>query len=373
MGTKEIEAKLLAHKKYLALLGGILLVALIGHTAYKLLHKPVVKKEIPVVRTVTIATKSVDNNYTYPGTVRGKYETNLAFQVAGKIVSRQVNLGDRVNAGDVLMTIDPKDVAQLVNSSQAAVNSASANYKLAADNAKRYNTLYKQGAVSAAINEQYQVQLEAAAATLRQAEAQLAANSHQMEYTTLRADHAGVIAALTGEIGMVVAAGTPVATIVQEGGREIQIFVPENRLATVQQGQTCQVTFWALDNITTTGTVTEVAPMADPATKTYKVKVALSAMPEAAKLGMTAKVNMTEGQTTDILLPRSAIYQTGNEPKVWLVDGDKVKLVSIKINGYKEDKALVTSGLKNGDKVVSGGINKLSENMEVSCEEGAES
>lgn len=359
-----------AHKKPIYIVLGIIILAFLGRTLYKTFYKAPIVKDIPVVRTVTVGSSSQANNYTYPGEVRGKYESNLAFQVGGKIISRSINLGDTVRAGQVLMTIDPKDVRQSYNLYQAAVNSAQSNYKLAKDNARRYETLFSKGAVSEAIRDQYRTQYEAAAATLQQAEAQLIASSHQLEYTQLLADHDGVISALSGEIGQVVSAGTPVATLVQSGDREIQIFVPEGRLNTIQPGQSCQVTFWALDNITATGIITEIAPMADQATKTYKVRVTINEMPPEAKLGMTAKVQLNDGNTTNILIPRSSIYSTTDAPQVWLVKDNKVSLAKITISGYKDDKVIVTSGLKSGDIVVTAGITKLSNNMEVRIEGG---
>ncbi|MCH3914083.1 MAG: efflux RND transporter periplasmic adaptor subunit [Acidaminococcaceae bacterium] len=359
-----------AHKKPIYIVLGILILAFLGHSLYKIFYKPPIVKDIPVVRTTTVGQSSNANAYTYPGEVRGKYESNLAFQVGGKIISRSINLGDTVRAGQVLMTIDPKDVRQSYNLYQAAVNSAQSNYKLARDNAVRYETLFSKGAVSESIRDQYRTQYEAAAATLQQAEAQLIASSHQLEYTELRADHDGVISALSGEIGMVVSAGTPVATLVQAGDREIQIFVPEGRLNTIRPGQPCKVTFWALNNVTADGTITEIAPMADQATKTYKVRVALNAMPPEAKLGMTAKVQLSDGNSTDILIPRSAIYGTTGAPQVWVVKDGKVSLTTVAINGYKDDKVIITSGLKTGDIVVTAGITKLSNNMEVKIEGG---
>ncbi len=359
-----------AHKKPIYIIVILALVFLLGHSLYATFYKPPIVKEIPVVRTFTVGTTSNANSYTYPGEVRGKYESNLAFQVSGKIIARKVNLGDRVVAGQVLMIIDPKDVQQSFNAYQAAVSAAQSNYKLAKDNAARYQALYAQGAVSEAVRDQYQTQYEAADGTLRQAQAQLTASAHQLAYTQLTADHDGVISSLSGEIGQVVSAGTPVATLVQDGSREIQIFVPEGRLGTINPGQACQITFWALDNVTAAGTITEISPMADQATKTYKVRVAVDTMPDAAKLGMTAKVKLTEGNSTDILIPRTAIYST-DTPKVWVIKGNKVTLTAVKISSYKDDKVIVTSGLSKGDVIVSAGITKLSEGMEVKVEGGA--
>ena len=371
MQMSDIKNTLGKYKKYIYILCGLVILVLLGRSIYGIVHKPVVVKDIPVVRAVTIGDTQSTDSYTYPGEVRGKYESNLAFQVGGKIVARNVNLGDSVSAGQVLMIIDPKDVQQSVALYQAAVNSAQANYKLASDNYSRFESLFSKGAVSAMVRDQYKTQYEAADATLKQAEAQLQVSSNQLNYTQLVADHDGVISSLTGEVGMVVSAGTPVASIVQDGDREIQIFVPEGRLNTIRPGQPCQVTFWALNNVVATGVISEIAPMADSSTKTYKVRVALNNMPAKARLGMTAKVSLNEGKSDGIMIPRSSIYGTSGEPQVWVVKDNKVSLVKITASGYKDDKVIITSGLKKGDVVVSAGINKLTDGLEVKIEGGA--
>lgn len=137
--------------------------------------------------------------------------------------------------------------------------------------------------------EQYNTQMEAAASTLRQARAQLIANSNQLSYTQLVADHDGVVANVSGEVGQVVAAGTPVVTVVQSGEQEVQIYIPENHLDKIHPNQTATINFWALTNVTADGYVREIAPMADSVTRTYKVRVAVPHMPAPVKLGMTAQ------------------------------------------------------------------------------------
>ena len=128
-------------KVHYIIIGVLVLAFIIWRVLVVVLPKPVAAPEAPLVRTVTAGVTSTDDAYTYPGEVRGHYESNLAFQVGGKIVARNVNLGDSVSAGQVLMIIDPKDVQQSVALYQAAVNSAQANYKLASDNYSRFESL----------------------------------------------------------------------------------------------------------------------------------------------------------------------------------------------------------------------------------------
>lgn len=247
MSIKEIFSKLPFTKRHLYILAATVAILLLYHIISNVFAKPDIVKEVPYVRTVTVGKETVDNTSSYPGEVRGRYESDLAFQVAGKIISRSVNLGDTVKTGDILMRIDPKDIEQSFEASQAAVTAAEANYKLARDNASRYTALYNSGGVSKAMMEQYNTQMEAAASSLRQAQAQLITNSNQLSYTQLIADHDGVVANVSGEVGQVVAAGTPVVTVVQSGEQEIQIYVPENHLDKIYPQQSAKINFWALE------------------------------------------------------------------------------------------------------------------------------
>ncbi len=359
-------------KKVVALSASALIIAA-GWQLYSVLAtKPQPAKVVPLVRTITVGEMSTITTDVYPGEVRGRYESNLAFQVSGKINNRFVNIGDTVTAGQVLMTIDPKDIDQALAASEAQLSSAVANQKLAADNAERFAKLYKGGAVSQAVYDQYQTQLDAANASLRQAQAQATVDLNKTEYTKLRSDANGVVANIIGEIGQVTAAGSPLVTVVQNGDREVQINVPESKLSALKLGQMAFVNFWALPDAKATGTISEIAPMADAVTKTYRVRVAIDNMPAEAKLGMTAKVTFNNGKAEHFLLPATAIYQTDNQAKVWLVKDNTANLADISIAGYSENNVIVASGLQAGDIVVTAGLNKLVPNQSVRLMESGE-
>lgn len=377
------------NQKRLAIAAAVLVVGASAFALYtNIARKPQAAKIIPIVRTYTVGNAATAATATYPGEVRGRYESQLAFQVAGKIAARMVNVGDSVQAGQVLLALDPKDVNQSVEAASAQLASARASYKLAADNAARYRSLYAQGAVSEAIRDQYNTQLEAASATLRQAQAQANVSSNQLGYTQLVSDTAGVVTALNGEVGQVVGAGTPIATVVRSGEREVQISVPEG--ANVSLGQQASVSFWALPGVEATGHVREIASMADPVTRTYKVCVAVPDLPKAAKLGMTAKVSLgnNHDNTTNsthrkgdtqasasaptFTLPAQALYQVNNKTQVWLVQENKAKLVDVVVAGYAGNDVIISQGLSKGDRVITAGLAKLVPEQEVRPEEGGD-
>ena len=370
------------NKKAFAIATIVLTLGCGGYALYSnMTRNPKSAKVIPIVRVYTVGQNAVvANTKIYPGEVRGRYESQLAFQVAGKIAARYVNVGDTVRAGQVLLALDPKDVNQSVEATAAQLASARASYKLAADNAARYSSLYAQGAVSEAIRDQYATQLEAASAALRQAQSQANVSSNQLGYTQLVSDTDGVVTALSGEVGQVVGAGAPIATVVRSGQREVQINVPEG--AALKIGQKASISFWALPGVTASGYVREIASMADPVTRTYKVCVAVPDLPSTAKLGMTAKVELATSAdlptttandaNATFLIPAQALYQVNNKPQVWLVRDNKAQLADVKVNGYSGNQVLIEQGLSRGDKIITAGLAKLTPNQEVRLEEGGD-
>ena len=324
-------------------------------------REPEIQKP-PVVKVQQVNFSNAASEENFSGVVRGRYETNLSFQVGGKIISRDVQTGSRVRAGDVLMTIDPKDIVEQSRSAQAQVSSTLAQLQLAQSNLDRYTELYKSEAIAAAVLDQYRTQYDAAKAAHDAAVAQAQQSQNALEYTTLTANADGVISNVSAEVGQVVAAGQSVLTLVQTGELEVVVDIPENKISAVQIGQRVSITFWATSD-EVTGTVREISPMADSASRTFAVKISLPDV-RNIQLGMTANVSMTETASSAIVLPMSAIYQTDDAAQVWLVDGGKVSLKKIEVTAFDDNNVRV-HGLKSGDVVVVAGVNKLRDGQEV--------
>lgn len=359
--------KLSRKKHYYALAAlavGCLLAGVMAKTHFA--KAPIKPESLPVVRTQLIQAANTEQGYTYAGEVRGRYESQLAFQVTGKIIKRNVQLGSIVNAGDVLMQMDAKDIQQTVSSNSAKVYSAQSQLRLAESNLSRYRQLLDSGAISHAQYDQYVNAYDAAAAAVQQAAAQYTQGANQLDYTLLTADQSGVVSAITAEAGQVVSAGQAVVTVVQDGEREIEISVPENRLEELKSAGQLQVTFWALPNVTLNGKVREIAPMADPATRTFKVRVSLLNPPPSVKLGMTATVALAGGTAQPAFsIPLSALYQTGDTPAVLVVNDNILTLRPIQTGPFGNGTIQVLAGLQPGDRIVSAGVHKLTEGQRV--------
>jgi len=363
MISKEL---LLRHKLPLLLLIAVSLVAIAIVLSGAFSNKKAAIEQTPLVRTTTVKISGATQNAKYAGEVRGRYESQLAFQVSGKIIRRHVELGSVVDAGSLLMEIDPKDVQQTVNISAAQVLSAQSQLKLAENNLKRYQALFAQGAVSRVVLEQYENSYAAALAASRMAFAQNSQGINQLDYTALRATNAGVISAINVEAGQVVAAGQAVVTLVQDGEREIEIDVPENRYEEILNARDITATFWALPNRVVEGKVREISPMADKTSRTYKVRIQLINPPAELKLGMTASVSTAinnSAATTQI--PLSAIYQIGSEPAVWVVKNGVATLRTVKLGSFGDSTVQVLSGLNDQDIIITAGVHKLKEGQKV--------
>ena len=319
------------------------------------------------VRTITIGEESGTTSAGYAGTIHNKTETNLAFQIGGRVLNKFVNVGDSVQAGQVIAQINSSDTAAQVQKSEGDVKAAQSAFELAETNAKRYRELYAQQAISRLQLDQAENQLNVASAQLQQAQAGLNLSSNQSSYTTLTAPDTGIITALNLESGQVVAAGQNVGTLAAGHDPEAVIALPEQELSKIHVGSPANVTFWALPNVTVQGVVREISPVPDPVARTYTVKIALQNPPREVQLGMTVNVNLATTDTSHITIPLTALVKdsSGNNA-VYIIRDKKAHLVPIKTGDFGQNSVIVTSGLTKGDIVITAGTQQLQEGTAVS-------
>ena len=323
--------------------------------------------DTPLVRTIVVGPETGNAKFNYSGEVRGRYESQLAFQVGGKIINRYVNLGSEVNPGDTLMQIDAKDIQQSVNVNSAQVYSSQSQLNLAEANLERYRTLYEQGAISKMQYDQYVNASQVAAASAMVASAQYAQGLNQLDYSLLKADKPGVVTALSAEVGQVVSAGQVVAVLVQDGEREIEISIPESQIESLRNAKQIKVSFWALPSLTLAGKVREISPMADTVTRTYKARISILNPTPDIKLGMTANVTINDANTlNEIKIPLSAVYQTDKGTCVWVIADGKATLRSVQVENFGDnDTVVIKSGLQEGEAIATAGVHKLHEGQQV--------
>lgn len=299
----------------------------------------------------------------YSGEVRAQSESLLGFQVGGKLKSRPVDIGQRVAAGDLLASLDSSDYQLSVASAQAQREAAQSQLELANADLVRYKELAAKGFIGEAQLQRYQANYNAASAQLASAKAGESAQGNRLAYTQLRAPSAGVITGAEGDIGQVVGAGAVVVRLAQNGPREVQFAVPQQRLATVALGQAVQVSSLAL-NVASSATVVDIAASADPVTRSYVVRVRLPAdaqwpLGSTAQVSLAVQIASNNGSTT-VKLPSTAVWLDGSSSAVWVLDVQTMAVVAKPVQVVQVvDDGLLVSGLQQGDEVVSAGAHAL--------------
>lgn len=320
------------------------------------------------VKVLTVSTGAIAASHEFAGEVRPQIESRLGFRVAGKIVQRPVELGQRVRPGQVLAQLDARDFQLAADAARAQVAAASTQRDLAAADFRRFAALKEQNFISGAELQRRKASLQAAQAQLDQAQAQLAAQANQARYASLTADAAGVITGIEAEPGQVVGAGAPVVRIARDGRRDVVFSVPEDRVGAIRPGSAVAVRLWAGGG-STQGQVREVAASADPVTRTYAVKVALPAGAQPP-LGSTAYVSpqaLAPAGAPVIKLPTSALRQEGQGSAVWVLDRASMTVRSqpVQIASADGNEAVVATGLEPGMLVVSAGVHVLAPGQKV--------
>jgi len=321
------------------------------------------------VKVTVVAPATQARTLTYAGVVRPRIESALGFRVPGKIVARNVNVGDRVEVGQVIARLDETDLKLGEIAARAAVAAARSRRDVASDHLERANVLLPKAIISQAAHDTRRNELDAAAAALESAQAQLHQAVNAVDYATLKADKAGIVTSVTSEPGQVVAAGQAIVSLAVSGETEIAVAVPEQDAARLEIGRLATVSLWAgPPRVSVEGRIREIAGQADPASRTYAVRIAVQQPPQAMRLGMTATVALTiEEKAAPVLVPLTALAESDGATVAFVVDAVSkvVRKITVDVGGIGEHGALIVGGLQVGDMVVSAGVQFLRDGMRV--------
>jgi RND family efflux transporter MFP subunit len=319
--------------------------------------------DIRPVRVMTVKLSDGAAMAELAGEVRPRVETRAGFQVPGRIVSRKVEVGQEVRAGAPLAQLDAADFRLGLEAAQAQLTAAQVDRDQQRADYQRFVELQAKGFISQADLDRRKAALDAAEARYTQAAASSRVSGNQAEYTTLRAPHDAVVAGVDAEVGQVVSAGQSVVRLARTGEKEVAIGVPETQLALVQPGKEVQVRFWSGGQAR--GRVREIAPVADPATRTYPARVSLIDPPAGTALGMTATVVLRSPVQQALLIPLQAVLLEGATPQVWIYAQGSVRRQPVEVGGVAGNELVVKQGLKSGDQVVTAGVHLLKDGQKV--------
>ncbi len=327
-----------------------------------------------VVRPVLSVVASAQSGPTdgYSGLIEPRYRTDLGFRVLGKIVARDVNVGDSVKAGDRLAAIDPELLQFAVRSTEALLSNAQAQLVNSESNLKRQTTLLARKITPQAEFDAAQQANEAAASAVTQAHANLAKAREQLFYTELFADIDGVVMSIAAEAGQTVAAGQTVISIASPELREAVVDLGEEVVSSLADGAEFRVTLQISPNIEAIGRVREMAPQADATTRTRRVRIALTDPPDAFRLGATITAYSKIALQERIRLPHSAVLNKDGSTFVWIVDevNKKVNRAPVSISNRDENGVEIADGIQVGVRVVTAGVNSLTEGQSIRLNPG---
>ena len=283
------------------------------------------------------------------------------------MIERPVNLGDPVRAGQVVARLEPQNEQNALRSALANLAAARAQLTNARSGLGRREQLAAHGAVSLSELDQAKETFQTAQSQVDAAEAQLQVAKDQLGFTDLTADAPGVITAVGAEPGEVVPAGRMIVTLARQGGRDAVFDVPGPVIRSAPSDAQVTVSLADDPKVTAVGGVREIAPQADPVTRTFEVKVGLIDPPPAMRLGATVVGRLMVDSSSVIEIPATALTTSNRQPAVWIVDPatSTVALRPIDVLRYDADTVAVSKGLAPGDIVVTAGVQALHPGQQV--------
>jgi len=317
--------------------------------------------EVRPVRTVTVAKRDIGEVVSYTGRIEAEIETRLSFRIGGRMVARSVNVGDRVEPGQVVAKLEAHNELNALRSAEAAVTAAQAQFTEAQNNYERQKFLLARDVASRVQYERAEQSRDTAGAQLDSAQAQLNVARDQVGDTELKADAGGIVIATAAEPGEVVQAGQLIIRVAPKGGRDAVFDVPGQVLRSAPREPVVEVSLTDDPSVTTTGRVREVAPQADPVTRTFEVKVGLTDPPAAMRLGATVTGRMQINSSPTIEIPAAALTEFDRRPALWVVDPKAltVSLRNVDVQRHNPATVAISKGLETGEIVVTAGAQAL--------------
>src|SRR6202051_653970 len=311
-----------------------------------------------LVATVHYEAESPERSFV--GTIKPRIETDMGFRVPGKVAKRLVEVGQTVDIGQPLATLDEVDLKLQAEQAEAELRAATGVLAQAAAAEQRARDLRAKGWATDAQLDQAKAAGDEARARLNRAQRSVELTNNSLSYATLAADTRGVVTATLIDAGQVVASGQTAIRVARFAEKEAVVAIPETLLGRAKDG-VATVSLWSEPNRKYVAKLREVAPSADPATRTYLAKFSLPDAGESVSLGMTATLTLADPATTRVArLPLSALFSEGGDPSLYIVDdtGEAV-LKPVAVKSYESNCVVISGGVDEGAKVVTLGVQKL--------------
>jgi len=337
--------------------------------------QPVKREQVTGISLQTVGLVPVDEYYETSGTVRARTVSTVASRMMGTITSMRVNEGDRVNAGQLLLTVDDSDTAMKVKGAAEGYTEALKALEAARENRtlkeitwQRYKKLYDEKALSRQELDQIETQkkvasldFERAQASVNRVEAGVGEAKIYQGYARIKAPVSGMVTGKKAEIGSMAVPGMPLLTIEDTSAYRIEVNADEKLSGKIRPGMEAKI---AIESLTgeIRGVVTDVVQSIDPGSRSFIVKISLKKGDPADKgihSGLYARVNIPVGRKDTLLVPKGAVVEKGQLTGVYTVNAANIITYRLVRTGRSHgDNVEILTGLNPGDKVIVSGVDK---------------
>jgi membrane fusion protein, multidrug efflux system len=309
----------------------------------------------------------------FAGVIEPRYQTNLGFRVLGRVIARDVNVGDLTTKGARLAALDPTALDLAVRSARAELSNTMAQLANVSASEGRQQILLEQKNISPDQFETVRQSRESADAAVVRARTALDKAIEQRGYAELTAEFDGVVTAIDVEVGQIVSPGQTVIKVARPDVREAVVDAPEEVGANLREGSPFQVSLQSDPSSRTAGRVREIAPQVDAMTHTRRIRVTLDGPPVSFRLGATITAQMSAPALKRVSAPVSALFEQDGKLKVWVVDpvARTVSAREVTVDGGDGQTVAVLAGLEAGDRVVTAGVHSLVAGQSVKLSEEA--
>ena len=321
------------------------------------------KAQAPVrpVLATTVHYAQQNPERTFVGTIKPRIETDLGFRVAGKVAKRLVEVGDASEPGQALALLDESDLKLQADQAEAELSASTGVKAQAQASLQRSIDLRAKGWTTDAQMDTARAAADEADGRFNRAQRAVELTKNSLSYATLTADAQGVVTATLVEPGQVVAAGQGAIRVARSAEKEVVVAVPETLVARARDGS-ASVSLWSEPGRKYEAKLRELAPMADPTTRTYQAKFSLPGAGKDVKLGMTATLTLCDSASERVAkLPLSALFNQGTGPALFVVNAKtgELTLKPVTVKSYDAQDVVIASGVSEGDSVVTLGVQKL--------------
>lgn len=343
-------------------------------------HAPRKAEQLPAVsaKVVRLSEETAPDIYEATGTVKARVSSVLAARVMGYIREVRVQAGDTVQPGQVIAVIEAREIDSGLKQAEAArdearnampevenaIAAAKAQLELAEATHRRMKSLFEQKSITQQEFEEAEARLRMARANhemaqarkaqleqkIRQAESAVAQAAAMKGYTEIVAPFRGVVVERRAEPGMLAAPGMPIAVVEQAAGYRLEAAVEEGRVRSIRPGMAVEVVLDALGE-TVQGRVEEIVPALDPGSRSFTVKIGLSA--PLVRSGMFGRARFPMGEKKALLVPASAVVRQGQVEQVYVVEDGVAKARLVTTGAALGDRVVALSGLRPGEAVVA--------------------